>query len=94
VRRVKEIEFMQLKQGSMTIGEYASKFEELGKYSTFFYYPEKRLKCIKFENGLRDELRKVVGILEIADFPMLIHKCRFLEDFENKKYIKPKYFGP
>jgi len=31
VRRAKEIKFMQLKQGSMTVGEYASKFEELGK---------------------------------------------------------------
>ena len=40
VRRAKEIEFMQLKQGSMTVGEYASKFEELEKYSTFFYHPK------------------------------------------------------
>ena len=83
VRRAKEIEFMQLKQGSMTVGEYASKFEELEKYSTFFYHPKERMKCIKFGNGLRDELRKAVGILEIVDFPTLIHKCRFLEDFEN-----------
>jgi len=60
-----------LKQGSMTVGEYASKFEELGKYSTFFYHPEERMKCIKFENGLRVELRKAVGILEVADFPRL-----------------------
>jgi len=52
------------------------------------------MKCIKFENGLRDELRKVVGILEIIDFPTLIHKCRFLEDFENNQNNKPKYFGP
>jgi len=94
VRRTKEIEFMQLKQGSMTIGEYASKFEELGKYSTFFYHPEERMKCIKIENGLRLELRKVVGILEIFYFPTLIHKCRFLEDFENNQNNKPKYFGP
>jgi len=27
IRRAKEIEFMQLKQGSMTIGEYASKLK-------------------------------------------------------------------
>jgi len=29
VRRAKEKEFIQLKQGSMLVGEYASKFEEL-----------------------------------------------------------------
>jgi len=90
VRRAKEIEFMQLKQGSMIVGEYASKFEELGKYSTLFYHLEERMKCIKFENGLRDELRKEVGILEITYFPTLIHKCRFLEDFENNQNNKPK----
>ena len=94
VRRAKEIEFMQLKQGSMTVGKYASKFEKLGKYSTFFYHPEEKMNCIKFENGLRDEYRKAVGILEIADIPTLIHKCRFLEDFENNQNIKPKYFRP
>ena len=94
MRRAKEIEFMQLKQGSMIVGEYASKFEELGKDSTFFYHQEERMKCIKFENGLKDELRKAVGILEIVDFPTLIHKCRFLKDFENNQNIKPKYFGP
>jgi len=52
------------------------------------------MKCIKFENGLRLELRKVVGVLEIFDFPTLIHNCRFLEDFENSQNNKPKYFGP
>nr|KYP34651.1 RNA-directed DNA polymerase isogeny [Cajanus cajan] len=94
VRRAKEIEFMQLKQGNMTVGEYASKFEELGKYSTFFYHPDERMKCIKFEDGLRPELRKAVGILEISDFPTLIHKCRFLECFDHNKDNRPKSFGP
>nr|KYP62010.1 hypothetical protein KK1_016525 [Cajanus cajan] len=94
VRRAKEIEFMQLKQGNMTVGEYASKFEKLGKYSTFFYHPDERMKCIKFEDGLRPELRKEVGILEISDFPTLIYKCRFLEGFDHNKDNRPKSFGP
>nr|KYP73770.1 Transposon Ty3-I Gag-Pol polyprotein [Cajanus cajan] len=42
VKGAKEIEFMQLKQGNMTVGEYASKFEELGKYSTFFLLVKKK----------------------------------------------------
>jgi len=84
VRRAKEIEFMQLKQGNMLVGKYASKFEKLEKYFTFFYHPNERMKYIKFEDGLRPELKKVVGILEISDFPTLIHKCRFIEDMKNK----------
>nr|KYP38781.1 Transposon Ty3-I Gag-Pol polyprotein [Cajanus cajan] len=94
VRRAKEIEFMQLKQGNMTVGEYASKFEELGKYSTFFYHPDERMKCIKFEDGLRPKLRKAVGILVISDFPTLIHECRILEGFDHNKDNRPKSFGP
>jgi len=80
VRRAKEIKLMQLKQGSMSVGEYASKFEELGKYSIFFYHLDERMKSIKFENGLRLEFRKAVRLLEIFYFPTLIYKCKFLED--------------
>ena len=94
VRRAKEIEFMKLKQENMSVGEYASKFEELGKYSTFFYHLDGRMKCIKFEDGRRPELKKAVGILEIYDFPTVIHKCRFIEDMENKHNNKPRNFGP
>nr|KYP51943.1 hypothetical protein KK1_026153 [Cajanus cajan]KYP55778.1 hypothetical protein KK1_002003 [Cajanus cajan] len=94
VRKAKEIEFIQLKQGNMIVGEYAFKFEELGKYSALFYHPDERMKCIKFEDGLRPELRKAVGILEISNFPILIHKCRFLEGFDHNKDNRPKSFGP
>lgn len=95
MKRPKEIEFVQLKQESVTVGEYASRFGELGRYSTFFYHPEERMKCINFENGFRHELRKVVGIVENYDFHMVIHKCRFLEDFKNNQNKKkPRYFGP
>jgi len=51
------------------------------------------MKSIKFEDGLRPELKKVVGILEIYDFPTLIHKCRFVEDLENKHVNRPRDFG-
>ena len=78
----------------MSVGEYASKFEKLGKYSTFFHHPDERMKCIKFGDGIRPELKKAVRILEISDFPTLIHKCRFIEDMENKHNSKPKNFGP
>ncbi|MDV3201234.1 MAG: hypothetical protein Q8877_03555 [Sweet potato little leaf phytoplasma] len=38
VRNRKEIEFLELKQGSMSVGEYAAKFEELMKYSPYYQY--------------------------------------------------------
>jgi len=85
---------MQLKQENMTVGEYAFKFEELGKYSIFFYHQEERMKCIKFEIGLTPELRKIVKVLEISDLPTFIHKYRFLEEFENNQNNKPRDFRP
>jgi len=47
----------------MSGGEYASKFKELRKYSTLFYYLDERMKCKKIEDGFRLELRKTIGIL-------------------------------
>ncbi|XP_058768803.1 uncharacterized protein LOC131642584, partial [Vicia villosa] len=60
VRGRKEIEFLELKQGNMSVPKYASKFVELSKYYTHYYNDEARKlsKCIKFENGLRDEIKQ------------------------------------
>lgn len=38
VRHAKEMEFLQLKQGGMSVGEYATKFEALSKFSMYFQY--------------------------------------------------------
>lgn len=35
VRSKNEIEFLELKQGNMTVDEYASKFEELVKFCPY-----------------------------------------------------------
>ncbi|XP_058757167.1 uncharacterized protein LOC131630406 [Vicia villosa] len=55
----KEIEFMELKQDNMTVPGYAANFVELAKYYTPYINDEagEFLKCIKFENGLRDDIK-------------------------------------
>ncbi|XP_058768789.1 uncharacterized protein LOC131642570 [Vicia villosa] len=60
VRGRKEIEFLELKQGNMTVPEYASKFVELAMYYTHYNSDEASefSKCIKFENDLRDEIKQ------------------------------------
>ena len=35
VRNQKEIEFLQLKQGGMTVDQYTARFDELAKFSTY-----------------------------------------------------------
>ncbi|XP_058768574.1 uncharacterized protein LOC131642322 [Vicia villosa] len=55
----KEIEFHELKNGNLLVTEYASRFVELAKF--YPYYNEATTefsKCIKFENGLRQRLRR------------------------------------
>ncbi|CAL0314075.1 unnamed protein product [Lupinus luteus] len=54
----KEMEFLRLQQGSLSVGEYAAKFEELARYAP--HYNEvgnERSKCAKFEEGLKPDLK-------------------------------------
>ncbi|MCI28692.1 hypothetical protein A2U01_0049894, partial [Trifolium medium] len=56
VRNRKVVEFMELKQGNMSVAEYAVKFESLCAFSPHFNTPEAEYdKCVKFESGLRPD---------------------------------------
>ncbi|KAK7301741.1 hypothetical protein RJT34_12613 [Clitoria ternatea] len=93
VRSRKELEFMELKQGSMTVEEYATRFEELCLFYPPFQQPgtesskclkfENGLessKCLKFENGLRSDIKRACRYHEIRSFPALVNKCRIFEE--------------
>lgn len=81
LKRKKELEFLRLEQGNMTVGEYAAKFEELAKYCPYYDLDaDGRSKCAKFEIGLKPELKMMFGHQEINDFPTLVNKCRMFED--------------
>ncbi|XP_050874961.1 uncharacterized protein LOC127078558 [Lathyrus oleraceus] len=52
IRRKKEIEFLELKQGNLSVTEYAARFVELAKfYPNYSEASAEFSKCIKFENG-------------------------------------------
>src|SRR4051812_38455173 len=62
VRGKKEIEFLELKQGNKSVVEYAAKFAELAKFYQYYEGPNGEFsKCIKFENGLHSEIKKLVS---------------------------------
>ena len=77
----KKIEFFKLKQGNMTVVDYATKFEEL-----LIFYPHyngvevEGSKCIKFESDLRHEIKKFISYQEIRRFSMLVNKCRIYDE--------------
>ena len=53
VKNEKEVKFIQLKQGSMTIGQYVTKFDELSKFSSYLKNnPNGHWKATKFEWGV------------------------------------------
>jgi len=62
VRGKKKIEFLELKEGDMSVTEYAAKFVELAKFYPHYTVETVEFsKCIKFENGLRAEIKRPIG---------------------------------
>jgi len=77
VRRRKEIEFLKLKQGNMSVTEYAAKFVELAKFYPHYTAEIAEFsKCIKFENGLHADIKRAIGYQMIRNFSELVSSCR------------------
>ena len=90
VRNAKEVEFMRLQQGNMSVLEYIAKFEELFMFSTIYQRNlDKNWKCIKFEGGWREDILASVGPLEIREFAALVSKSQLVEEY-NKKLTDAK----
>ncbi|XP_058726041.1 uncharacterized protein LOC131597353 [Vicia villosa] len=87
VRGKKEIEFLDLRQGNKSIVEYAAKFGGLAK---FYQHNDgangEFSKCIKFENGLHPEIKKVINYQKIRIFADLVNCCRIYEEENNALY--------
>ncbi|XP_015965093.1 uncharacterized protein LOC107488827 [Arachis duranensis] len=86
-RTVKELELLQLKQGTMSVAEYTDKFEGLFRYSRMCQGTPgdfEEWKCIKYEGGLRSEILSSVGPMEIRIFSELVNKSRIAEECVRK----------
>ncbi|KAF1866137.1 hypothetical protein Lal_00031441 [Lupinus albus] len=101
LKRQKEMEFLKLEQGNMSVGEYAAKFEELARFCPYSELEvDGRSKCSKFESGLRSKLKRMFRHQEIADFATLVDKCWMYEDdlkvdeSETPETISPRNYGP
>ncbi|XP_061359911.1 uncharacterized protein LOC133303954 [Gastrolobium bilobum] len=80
VKNRKEIDFLELKQGNMTVGEYVAKFEELCRYSNYVQnQPNEEWLTTKFESGLKPELKSMIIGHQIWNLSSLINRCRDIE---------------
>ncbi|XP_022637932.1 uncharacterized protein LOC111241867 [Vigna radiata var. radiata] len=77
VRFAKEVEFLQLVQGNMTVSEYADKFKHLLRFHTLSMNEE--YQCRKFENGLRSDLKILVTGFCIRQFLVLVERAKMME---------------
>ncbi|GAU41290.1 hypothetical protein TSUD_374150 [Trifolium subterraneum] len=81
VKNKKVVEFMKLEQGNMTVAEYAAKFESLCAFSPHYNTPEaENDKCVKFESGLRPDIKHIIGFAEIRNFTTLVAKARICDE--------------
>ncbi|XP_017426270.1 uncharacterized protein LOC108334848 [Vigna angularis] len=77
VRFAKEVEFLQLVQGGMSVSEYTNKFKHLVRFNTMATSEE--WQCRKFENGLRSDLKLLISSLCIRSFPAMVERAKVLE---------------
>jgi hypothetical protein len=72
-------EFQDLKQGSMSVNEYVTKFTELSRYSLHEVdTDEKKQEC--FLNGLNDGLAYALEARDIENFQGMVNKALVLEN--------------
>ena len=71
----------------MSVTEYAAKFVELAKfYSHYNDETAEFSKCVKFENGLPAEIKRVIGYQKIRQFSELVSSCRIYEEDTKAHY--------
>ena len=74
----KALEFLELKQGSMTVLKYIAKFTELARFGDD-YVATDMAKVRKFEDGLKLSIRrKIVGFL-IQDMDSMVRTAMAIE---------------
>ena len=80
----KRKEFLELKQGSMSVTDYERKFVRLSRYARECVSSE-AIMCKRFEDGLNEDIKMFVGILEIREFVVLVERACKAEELRKEK---------
>jgi hypothetical protein len=79
VMKLKKKEFQDLKQGSMFVNEYVTKFTQLSRYAPHEVdTDEKKQEC--FLNGLNDGLAYALEAWDFENFQRMVNKALVLEN--------------
>ncbi|KAA3479918.1 DNA/RNA polymerases superfamily protein [Gossypium australe] len=77
-------EFLELKQGRMTVTEYEREFVRLSKYARDYVSIEE-IMCKRFVDGLNEDIKLLVGILELKEFVVFVDRAYCLDMVEKDK---------
>ncbi|KAA3466768.1 Gag-Pol polyprotein [Gossypium australe] len=77
-------EFLELKQGHMIVTEYEREFVRLSKYARECV-STKAIMCKRFEDVLNEDIRLLVGILELKEFVVLVERAYKAEELSKEK---------
>ncbi|XP_020523622.1 uncharacterized protein LOC110007368 [Amborella trichopoda] len=78
VKERKEVEFIELQQGKLTVEQYAAKFLELSRYAPHVINMEAQ-KVNKFERGLMLDIRGRIMAANLKTFSPLVDLARKIE---------------
>jgi hypothetical protein len=79
VIKLKKKEFQDLKQGSMSVNEYVTKFTQLSRYAPHEVDTYEK-KQESFLNGLNDGLGYALGPRDFENFQGMVNKALMLEN--------------
>jgi hypothetical protein len=89
VIKLKKKEFQDLKQGSMSVNEYVTKFTQLSRYAPHEAdTDEKKQEC--FLNGLNDGLAYALEARDFENFQGMVNKALVLENCRGVMECKRK----
>lgn len=86
MKNKKEMDFLDLEQGSMMVVEYAARFENLVRYFPHYQWEaEERSKCVKIINGLRPKVKMMVNCHNIHNLAHLTNMCTIFDKEQREK---------
>ncbi|KAJ4977655.1 hypothetical protein NE237_008435 [Protea cynaroides] len=77
-KRMKQIEFLNLRQGTMTLQEYVMKFSECARFVDEYGDTEAK-KARQFEEGLREDIRILVKTFQLPTYAEVLEKAQIIE---------------
>ncbi|XP_057965424.1 uncharacterized protein LOC131155986 [Malania oleifera] len=78
VHDAKAYEFSSLTQGTLIVQSYAARYIKLSRFAPCMISNEYE-KARRFEKGLRKDIRRLVGMLQIREFSILVEKAAIVE---------------